>query len=237
MEGTRRFVSFLQEKGECFVINPKSDFKFLPALLMDARINQDESCGVGVLGCFKQWAAITNGKKRLLVTKMLVSNFCNENGCSIDELVEKRYLYRISYQSYVFRKRQVKDRKTSNETNWVAKTRNELKKKSTKYEHIVYKALQHSGVKDMEVQHHIIVNKHQYFIDIFLKDLNVAIEVDGGYHEDEQQKLHDEERDRLLAIAGIKTYRIKNEDVICSEKLSKFVNIICSLYWIERQKQ
>jgi len=230
IEGIKRYVTFLKEKGECYVINPHSDFEFLPALLMAANIDQEESCGVGVCGCYKQYAAITSGKKRLLVTKRLINTFCEDNGCFIGELIEKRYLYRISLQSYLVHKQQVKEERANHKTDWVSETRSELKKKSTRYEHIVYKSLQRSGVKGMIVQYPINVNRHQYFLDIFLKDINVAIEVDGGYHNDELQKLHDEERDRLLRIAGIRTYRILNEDVVCREKLDSFVRTIRSLF-------
>lgn len=222
------FLQFLTNKGECFVINRHSDFSKLDVLLMAASIDTDESCGVAVTGCYKNYAAIIPGRRRLLVSRSLMDVFCYENNCNLDDLVEKRYVYRTTLQSWIANKQRVaqerKDRK--NGLGWIEKTRIELKKKSTKFEHIVLKKLKQSGFENISVQYNIIVNGHCYFIDIFLKDLMIAIEVDGGYHEDELQQLHDKERDRLLLIAGIRTLRIKNKDVLMPDKLSEFINTI-----------
>lgn len=221
-----RFMDFLQAKGECYVINRHSSFDKLPVLLMAANVDLEESCGVAVTGCYKNYAAIIPGKRRLLVTRRLMEVFCEDNGCELDDLINKKYVYKTTLQSWLANKRRVAmERKEAREgKGWVERTRDELKKKSTKYEHIVLKSLKKMGFKNISVQYPIFVNGHRYFIDIFLNDTKIAIEVDGGYHEEELQKLYDAERDRLLRVSGIKTIRIKNEDVINPEKLSEFIN-------------
>lgn len=227
-EQKEKFLEFLTKKGECFVINRHSDFSKLDVLLMDASIDTDESCGVAVTGCYKNYAAIMPGKRRLLVSRSLMDLFCEENNCDLEVLIEKRYVYRTTMQSWLANKQRVAQEKKGRKKGlgWVERTRMELKKKSTKYERIVLKELKRVGFVNIDVQYNVVVNGHLYFLDIYLNDYKVAIEVDGGYHEEELQQLHDKERDRLLLIAGIKTLRIKNEDVLNPDKLSEFINKI-----------
>ena len=195
---------------------------------MAANIDLEESCGVAVTGCYKNYAAIIPGRRRLLVTRSLMDVFCAENKCNLDDLINNKYVYKTTMQSWLANKQRVAAEKKAKKEGkgWVERTRDELKKKSTKYEHIVLRTLKKMGFKNISVQYPILVNGHRYFIDIFLNDVKIAIEVDGGYHEEELQKLYDAERDRLLRISGIRTIRIKNEDVVIQEKLCEFVNII-----------
>lgn len=56
----------------------------------------------------------------------------------------------------------------------------------------------------------------KYIADFWLWEYSVIMECDGGYHEDTIEE--DAERDRLFALAGIRTIRITNEDVFKMDK-------------------
>lgn len=84
---------------------------------------------------------------------------------------------------------------------------------TTKYENSLYQKLYHIYKKRVKKQHKVLTNGKVYFIDLYMRTFKVAIEVDGGYHMIEQQIKKDNERDNNLAMLGIKTIRIRNEDV------------------------
>ena len=84
---------------------------------------------------------------------------------------------------------------------------------TTKYENSLYQKLYHLYKKRVKRQHKVVTNGKVYFIDLYMRAYKVAIEIDGGYHMTEQQINKDNERDNNLALLGIKTIRIKNEDI------------------------
>lgn len=61
------------------------------------------------------------------------------------------------------------------------------------------------------------ISKKTYFLDFFLYERNIALEVDGTYHK--FNKEYDKNRDSFFKSIGIKTIRIKNEEV-SFEKIS-----------------
>ena len=65
------------------------------------------------------------------------------------------------------------------------------------------------------------IDSHVYFADIFVYDKKIVVEIDGRGHEFEDQRLHDEERDRLFSMIGIRTVRIPNYVALNSEQLEK----------------
>ena len=54
----------------------------------------------------------------------------------------------------------------------------------------------------------------QYIVDFVCISKNIIIEVDGGYHLNEEQRLKDKEREDELSRMGYKTLRFLNEEVI-----------------------
>jgi len=52
----------------------------------------------------------------------------------------------------------------------------------------------------------------RFILDFYCPQLLLAIEIDGGYHEQKQNR--DQGRDELLFTRGILTLRYKNDDVI-----------------------
>jgi very-short-patch-repair endonuclease len=54
----------------------------------------------------------------------------------------------------------------------------------------------------------------RYIIDFYCPDSQLAIELDGEYHDDLKQKEYDEERTRELSDVGVQVIRFKNKDVV-----------------------
>ena len=55
---------------------------------------------------------------------------------------------------------------------------------------------------------------HKFIVDFYCHKEKLIIEVDGKYHEREDQKQYDEERSDLLIFQGMKVLRFSNEEVI-----------------------
>ena len=53
-----------------------------------------------------------------------------------------------------------------------------------------------------------------FIVDFYCHEVKLAIEVDGGYHEDPAQKSKDEERTTWLEESGVKIIRFTNEEVL-----------------------
>ena len=58
---------------------------------------------------------------------------------------------------------------------------------------------------------HPILN---YIADFYCHELQIVIEVDGEYHNKEDQAKEDEKRTKYLMEKGIKVFRLTNEEVI-----------------------
>jgi len=68
--------------------------------------------------------------------------------------------------------------------------------------------------------------KRGYILDFFFPRSNLAVEIDGGYHDNEQQREKDVLRDQHLALAGVKTIRFTDEEVranaiVVADKIQK----------------
>ena len=53
-----------------------------------------------------------------------------------------------------------------------------------------------------------------YVVDFYCPKLKLAVEVDGSIHEEKEQKIYDEVRQRYLEGFGVKFVRIKNEELM-----------------------
>jgi very-short-patch-repair endonuclease len=90
---------------------------------------------------------------------------------------------------------------------------NKLRKRMTKAETCLWKyALRKSQMKGY------VFNRQRpvlgYIADFMSKELQLIIEVDGGYHLEEEQKKKDEQRQADLENAGFKVIRFTNEEVL-----------------------
>lgn len=66
------------------------------------------------------------------------------------------------------------------------------------------------------------IRRRSYFLDFFFPDMLLAVEIDGSSHA--ERKEYDRRRDADFRLIGIKTVRIKNQDVMngkLNEKLFK----------------
>ena len=55
-----------------------------------------------------------------------------------------------------------------------------------------------------------------YILDFYCHDAGLALELDGGGHNDEEQRLYDDERTKVLAAVNIRVVRFWNNDVLNS---------------------
>ncbi|MDA8170936.1 MAG: endonuclease domain-containing protein [Nitrospiraceae bacterium] len=88
----------------------------------------------------------------------------------------------------------------------------DLRRNSTDAENLLWRLLrgrQLNGAK-FRRQHPI----GHFILDFYCDELKLAIELDGGGHAEEKQKLYDEQRTRALEGEGIKVLRFWNNDVL-----------------------
>jgi very-short-patch-repair endonuclease len=55
-----------------------------------------------------------------------------------------------------------------------------------------------------------------YILDFYCHDAGLAVELDGGGHNTDEQILYDEERTKVMESSGIKVVRFWNNDVLAS---------------------
>ena len=53
----------------------------------------------------------------------------------------------------------------------------------------------------------------KYIVDFYCKPLKLVIEVDGGYHEEEEQKIKDSDRQQVLEEIGLNFLRFAEKEV------------------------
>jgi len=66
---------------------------------------------------------------------------------------------------------------------------------------------------------------HGYILDFYCHDAAIAVELDGGGHNDEEQRLYDKERTKIIEAAGIRVVIFWNNDV-----LNSMENVLEELY-------
>jgi very-short-patch-repair endonuclease len=55
---------------------------------------------------------------------------------------------------------------------------------------------------------------HHFIVDFYCHELKLIIEIDGKYHDSEEQKSKDINRSELLAFQGLREIRFTNEEII-----------------------
>lgn len=70
-----------------------------------------------------------------------------------------------------------------------------------------------------------------YIADFYCHKIKLVIELDGEYHEDQYQKIHDSYRDSEMERLGIKVLRFKNNEVLKSidEVLNQIKTVLQNL--------
>ncbi len=86
-----------------------------------------------------------------------------------------------------------------------------LRENMTQAEEILWERISKRGVKGFKFrrQHPI----HLFIVDFYCHELGLIIEIDGEYHNDEEQKKRDKERSELLAFQDLYIIRFTNQEV------------------------
>lgn len=103
---------------------------------------------------------------------------------------------------------------------WVIKLSFDLQEKHTKQEGFVFGFLYDLKI-NFVFQAPFVFDDKIYFADFFLLEKNIILEIDGGYHDTNEQKKSDKKRDKDFKNHGIKTIRIKNDIAMNYDKLRK----------------
>lgn len=77
---------------------------------------------------------------------------------------------------------------------------------------------------EYEFQKPCLVFGHSYIMDFYLPKHGVCIEIDGGYHDTQNQLLKDREKTNMLAKSGVLTVRFTNEEAQNGNGLITFLN-------------
>lgn len=103
---------------------------------------------------------------------------------------------------------------------WALKNRKKVC--STEYEDLLFEALHKTFNKNIIRQQPFIIKGNLYYADICLPTKNIIIEVDGGYHNTEEQRIKDKQRDLAFQSIGYTTIRCANNDT----KNKNFVRVV-----------
>lgn len=87
-----------------------------------------------------------------------------------------------------------------------------LRKESTEPEKIVWSFLRDRRLHKQKFSRQKSLGP--YVLDFYCHELKLAIELDGGQHNQDQQRQHDEQRDAYVLSQGIQTLRYWNHDVL-----------------------
>ena len=103
----------------------------------------------------------------------------------------------------------------------------ERKVKATKEELEVLEQIEELGIPNIEFQKPVFISNengkpYKFYIADFLDIKNkIDIEIDGGYHTSEEQRMKDEERERDFKKMGYDTLRITNDEVNSGKAIEK----------------
>ena len=118
-----------------------------------------------------------------------------------------------SIDNFSSKKRDVKNYRELDEifVEWIEETtiklltnRNYVEKKAGKQIKAIF--------KNVYEQPFFMINGRSYFLDFYIPEIKVAIEIDGSYHKD--RKKRDKTRDNDFYSIGIKTVRISSKKII-----------------------
>jgi very-short-patch-repair endonuclease len=94
----------------------------------------------------------------------------------------------------------------------LASKRKKLRNNATQAEKLLWHELRNSQLAGKKFRRQHSVGK--YILDFYCPDERLAIELDGGQHDEEKQKEHDDIRTKYLNNLKISVIRFKNTDVI-----------------------
>jgi very-short-patch-repair endonuclease len=86
-----------------------------------------------------------------------------------------------------------------------------LRKNSTLGEILLWQQLRAGSMKNYTFNRQKPLDR--YIVDFYCKPLNLVIEIDGSYHLEEEQKVKDAERQRILEKIGLNFLRFSEQQV------------------------
>lgn len=88
----------------------------------------------------------------------------------------------------------------------------ELRESMTQAEILMWDKLKNKQFKGYKFrrQHPI----HQFIVDFYCHELKLIIEIDGKYHDSEEQRNNDLKRSEMLCFQGLREIRFTNEEII-----------------------
>lgn len=110
--------------------------------------------------------------------------------------------------------------------NWIDEKTFELLKNRTYPERKLSSILKDS-ILHVEEQPFFLINGKGYFLDFFIPEFNIAIELNGDVHRSTQSHIDDWKRDNAFFNIGIKTIRLTNREVYLKdfkERLNVYFN-------------
>jgi very-short-patch-repair endonuclease len=93
----------------------------------------------------------------------------------------------------------------------------ELRKKQTDAENLLWQVLR--GRRFCGFKFRRQCPMHGYILDFYCHEAGLAVELDGGGHNEEEQRQYDEERTKILEAAGIHVVRFWNNDVLSNTEI------------------
>jgi len=81
----------------------------------------------------------------------------------------------------------------------------------TEAERILWQCIKGNALGHKFLRQHIIGD---YIVDFLCRDLQLIVEIDGGYHAERQQEEDDALRQHWLESAGYKVIRFTNNDIL-----------------------
>jgi len=94
-----------------------------------------------------------------------------------------------------------------------------LRREMTPAERILWKALRRNALDGFHFRRQQIVEG--YVVDFYCDAAKLAIELDGGIHE--EQWKYDESRDRTISLAGVRILRVSNSAMLDSEAVLEHI--------------
>jgi very-short-patch-repair endonuclease len=87
-----------------------------------------------------------------------------------------------------------------------------LRKASTPAEKVLWDQLRNRQVAGFKFRRQQVVDG--FIADFYCESVKMAIEVDGNVHDNKEQQLIDEHREKVFWARGIHTLRFKNDDIL-----------------------
>jgi very-short-patch-repair endonuclease len=112
----------------------------------------------------------------------------------------------------------------------------ELRKNPTEAEEILWSYLRDRQLEGVKFRRQHPLKK--YAPDFYAHELKLAIELDGGYHNDKVQKFYDKDREEIITSYKIIVLRFKNEEVVCNIEyvLSVIVDMIKNIKSLKKKR-